>query len=89
MSRSRTARAACPILKDIPLIGGLFRTNKKSGRQMERLILITPRIVTLGTGNVPARVDAPDFRRSATQPDYELRPSPKRRPGRIPERGRP
>ena len=63
-----------PILKDIPLIGGLFRTNKKSGRQMERLILITPRIVTLGTGNVPARVDAPDFRRSATQPDYELRP---------------
>lgn len=66
-----------PLLKDIPLIGGLFRTDSKNGRQMERLILITPRIVTLGEGNVPARVNDPSFQRSATQPDYELAVQPK------------
>lgn len=63
-----------PVLKDIPLIGALFRTDTKSGRQMERLILITPRIVNLGERNAPARVEDKDFRRSATQADYELKP---------------
>ena len=66
-----------PLLKDIPLIGGLFRTDTKNGRQMERLILITPRIVTLGEQNAPARVNNPDFRRSATQADYEFVPQVK------------
>ena len=61
-----------PILKDIPLIGGLFRFSSRSGRQMERLILITPRLVTLGEKNVPERVNSSDFKRSPTRPDYEM-----------------
>lgn len=65
-----------PLLKDIPLIGGLFRSSTKSGRQMERLILITPRIVTPDFDNVPARVKNTPFRQKATQDHYELSPLP-------------
>ena len=63
-----------PVLKDIPLLGALFRSNSTSGRQMERLILITPRLVTPGRTNVPARVDEPGFQQKATQNHFELIP---------------
>ncbi len=63
-----------PLLKDIPLIGGLFRTSSKSGRQMERLILITPRIVTPDVDNVPSRVKTSTFRQKATQDNYDMQP---------------
>lgn len=41
---------------------------------MERLILITPRLVTPGRTNVPARVDEPGFQQKATQNHFELIP---------------
>lgn len=62
-----------PILKDIPLIGNLFKTTSKSGQLMERLILITPRIVTPDGNNVPSRVAEVDFHQTPTQSDYEVR----------------
>ena len=62
-----------PLLKDIPLIGNLFKTTSKSGQLMERLILITPRIVTPDGNNVPNRVSEVDFHRTPIQPDYEVR----------------
>lgn len=62
-----------PLLKDIPLLGNLFKASSKKGRLMERLILITPRLVTPDGANVPARVDEPAFSRSPTQADYETR----------------
>lgn len=62
-----------PLLKDIPLVGNLFKTTSKSGRLMERLILLTPRIVTPDGANVPQRVETPDFQQTATQADYEAR----------------
>lgn len=65
-----------PILKDIPLLGHLFKATSKSGRLMERLILLTPRIVTPNGENVPARVDDPGFKQSAVQSDYEHRTVP-------------
>jgi hypothetical protein len=40
---------------------------------MERLILITPRIVCPDGMNVPTRVEDSRFARSATQSDYELK----------------
>ena len=40
---------------------------------MERLILITPRIVELTGNNVPSQVNDPSFHRTATQADYEPR----------------
>ena len=39
---------------------------------MERLILITPRIVTAEVDNVPTRVRVNDFKKGATDNDYEL-----------------
>ena len=61
-----------PVLKNIPFIGGLFSSTGKKHQRMERLILITPRIVRMGTQtNVPARVEDGRFSRSPTQQDYE------------------
>lgn len=64
-----------PILKDIPLIGNLFKTTSKSSKRMERLILITPRVIDLkNPPAIPPRVDDPAMRRSAVQADYSERP---------------
>ena len=61
-----------PVLKNIPVIGGLFKSTGKTHQRMERLILITPRIVRMGAqSNVPARVEDGRFSRSPTQQDYE------------------
>ncbi len=62
-----------PLLKSIPVLGHLFKTTNKSSKRMERLILITPRIVKLNEGNVPSQVEEPTFHRSATQSHYEPR----------------
>ncbi len=62
-----------PLLKDIPVIGHLFKSNAKQSKRMERLILITPRIVELSGNNVPSQVEDPSFHRTATQADYEPR----------------
>lgn len=40
-----------PVLGDLPLVGGLFRNTKKTNRDSELLILITPRI--LGSDGTP------------------------------------
>lgn len=61
-----------PILKDIPILGYLFKTNSKTSKRMERLILITPRIITPHTVTpIPAQVDEPSFHRSAVQDTYD------------------
>ena len=62
-----------PLLKDIPVLGNLFKTKAKQSKRMERLILITPRIVELTGNNVPSQVNDPSFHRTATQADYEPR----------------
>lgn len=41
-----------PVLGDLPLLGGLFRTATESTRDRERLFLITPRLA--GTSGTPA-----------------------------------
>lgn len=64
-----------PILKDIPILGHLFQSSDKKSRQMERLILLTPRIVTADETNVPGRVNDGRFRRDATGASYDLRPA--------------
>ena len=62
-----------PLLKDIPLVGALFKSSSKRGRLMERLILLTPRIVTPDGANVPTQMTSGDFGRSPTQSTYEQR----------------
>lgn len=40
-----TSKEGVPLLKDIPLVGGLFAQNKSSGGRTELLVIITPRVV--------------------------------------------
>ncbi len=71
-----------PILKDIPGVGNLFKTTSKSSKRMERLILITPRVINLqDMPAIPPRVDDPAMLQSPTQADYSQRPAPPKRGG--------
>ena len=45
-SRTR-GRTGVPLLSKIPLIGGLFRYTDRDDSHMERLFLLTPRIIDL------------------------------------------
>ena len=71
--QKENGESGIPLLKDIPLIGNLFKTSTKKSKRMERLILITPRIVRLDDVNIPAHTNDPSMRRAATQADYEER----------------
>jgi type III secretion protein C len=73
--------SGAPGLKNIPLLGRLFKTTSDSKSQMERMVLITPRIIRLGeVQNLPSHIDDESFSRSPTQANYEPRP-PKSRGG--------
>lgn len=66
--------AGVPGLKNIPVLGGLFGSTGKAHKRMERLILITPRVVRMDQlQEIPPRVDDPRFSRSATQADFSER----------------
>ena len=66
--------AGVPGLKDIPVLGGLFGSTGKAHKRMERLILITPRVVRMDQmQEIPPRVDDPRFSRSAVQADFSER----------------
>lgn len=66
-----------PILKNIPVLGHLFKSTTKGTRRMERLILITPKIIRLDElPKAPDYVDVKEFSKSPTQSDYEQRPQP-------------
>ena len=41
-----------PILGDIPLLGGLFRSNQKSSDKRELVILVTPKVLDDGVSNI-------------------------------------
>jgi type III secretion protein C len=77
-----SSESGIPILKDIPGVGNLFKTTSKSSKRMERLILITPRVINLqDMPAIPPRVDDPAMRQSPTQPDYSERPAAPKRGG--------
>ncbi|WP_404334968.1 type III secretion system outer membrane ring subunit SctC [Sphingomonas sp. MMS12-HWE2-04] len=49
------AESKIPLLGDIPVLGELFKTRSRSARRIERLFLITPRIIRLDEARaVPA-----------------------------------
>jgi type III secretion protein C len=63
-----------PGLSKIPLLGRLFKSTTDVNAQMERMVLLTPRIIRLGEVQpLPSHVDDDTFSRSPTQPDYEPR----------------
>jgi type III secretion protein C len=44
-------KSKTPGLGDIPVAGNLFKKRQKGGQHLERLILITPRVISSGGGN--------------------------------------
>lgn len=60
-----------PLLMDIPLIGNLFKTTSKIKTKRERLLLITPRIVTFDDlSKMPSSLNL-GFAQEATSSNYE------------------
>ncbi|GFZ97321.1 MAG: type II secretion system protein GspD [Rhodobacteraceae bacterium] len=43
--RSSRGESGVPVLKDVPGLGNLFKTNSRSGDRTELLVLITPRVI--------------------------------------------
>ncbi|HEX7689244.1 MAG TPA: type III secretion system outer membrane ring subunit SctC, partial [Burkholderiaceae bacterium] len=56
-----TARTGVPVLSSIPLLGAAFRHDEKSKSRVERLFLLTPKIVAVGrvAATTPAPTAAP------------------------------
>jgi type III secretion protein C len=70
----RTGEDGVPGLMHLPLLGNLFKSTTATTRQMERLVLITPRIIRLGENEtLPAQVSVNDFLRDPGQADYAPR----------------
>ncbi|MDR2825844.1 MAG: type III secretion system outer membrane ring subunit SctC [Deltaproteobacteria bacterium] len=70
-------KTGSPGLMDMRVVGNLFRDTKEEVQRMERLILITPRIITydmLGSQdtNIPRRVMEQNFGVDPTSPGYTL-----------------
>ena len=68
------SESGVPGVKNIPLLGRLFGSDKLEHTRMERLVLITPRILNIEDAPpVPNRVDDPRFSRSASEANYDER----------------
>jgi hypothetical protein len=67
---------------DLRVLGNLFRNTKEEVQRMERLILITPRIITYDMldSPVPQRVHEQNFAIDPTSSGYAL-PPPRRGSG--------
>lgn len=66
-----------PILKNIPFLGHAFKSSNKNSRRMERLILITPKIIRLDeVPTTPNYIDEQSFKKSPTQDTYNIRETP-------------
>ena len=70
-----------PVLMNIPLLGYLFKNSSTETRRMERLIMITPKVIKLDElPAVPGRVDEKSFHIDPRQADYQYRAPTKRPP---------
>lgn len=79
---ARNKDSGIPILMNIPLLGYLFKDTTTETRRMERLILITPRVIKLDElPAVPERVNEKSFHIDPRQQDYQYR-VPVERPSR-------
>lgn len=69
---AQVADHGIPKIKDAPVVGGLFGSNNTNTYQRKRLLLITPRILSLNELNVPDDVNKNDlqFAVTPTQSNY-------------------
>jgi type III secretion protein C len=60
-----------PVLMDVPVLGALFRSTNTTTKQMERLLLITPRVVRMGAAPaLPPQITGADFGRAPEQDHF-------------------
>ena len=79
---AKVSDSGVPVLMHIPLLGYLFKDSSTETRRMERLIMITPRVINLDElPTVPERVDEKSFHVDPRQADYEQR-APVKQPSR-------
>jgi len=55
-TREFDAKSKTPILGDVPLLGQAFRKRNRGESRMERLFLLTPRIISLGSATTVSQV---------------------------------
>lgn len=73
--RRTDGASGAPWLSNIPLLGALFERENQDTQRMERLILISPRIISYDAldAPLPARLEEQRFALSPTEAGYELR----------------
>ena len=74
--RRTDGKSGTPGLMNVPVLGYLFGQTDENVQRMERLILISPRIITydaLDDVSIPDRVEEQGFAVSPTADKYELR----------------
>ncbi|MBB4858847.1 type III secretion protein C [Novosphingobium chloroacetimidivorans] len=70
------SESGIPFLKDIPVVGNLFKSQSKRRQHIERLFLITPRLVRLDDAASPASASGVNFGvERATSAPKNARPS--------------
>ena len=68
-----------PGLRNVPVVGKVFGSDNNNAYRRERLILITPKIVSLeDVQSLPSHLDNPEFEMSPTQANYLHRPAKQR-----------
>jgi len=60
-----------PVLMDVPALGNLFKTKSKTSSRMQRLILISPKLISLSSkSNVPANINDLGFTTGVNTPEF-------------------
>jgi type II secretory pathway component GspD/PulD (secretin) len=65
----REARSKIPILGELPILGGLFRTKQTERTKTDLFVFITPRILTR-TGHLPEAEEA-EIKQRFLVPEHE------------------
>jgi len=73
---SEKSRSGLPVLSKIPGLGQLFRNDTESFSKVERLFLLTPRLVILG-GPPPAEPQGPALNKRVLPPQPPAAAAPK------------
>ena len=68
-------KSGVPGMVNVPVLGSVFGRTNENVQRMERLILISPRIISYDTldAPIPERVEEQRFALSPTTPNYELK----------------
>ena len=74
VDRTESFENRVPFLGKVPVLGGLFKQKSNASSRVERMFLLTPRLIDM-SGNVAQRLDAPAPIIGEVAPDL-LRPAP-------------